>query len=47
MNRSLLTLAVLLLTASTAVADRVVVFNPAEIWPEPRYMDMLVSARCH
>ncbi len=40
MNRSLLTLAALLLTASTAVADRVVVFNSAEIWPEPRYMDM-------
>ena len=39
MNRYLLTLAALLLTAAAAWADRVLVFNPAEIWPEPRYID--------
>ena len=40
MTRMILTLGALLMLASTAVADRVVVFNPADIWPEPVCIEM-------
>ena len=40
MTRLILTLGALLMLASTAVADRVVVFNPADIWPEPVCIEM-------
>ena len=40
MTRLILTLGPLLMLAFTAVADRVVVFNPADTWPEPVCIEM-------
>jgi hypothetical protein len=40
MTRLMLTLSALLMLTSTAVAERVVVFNPACIWPEPVCIEM-------